>query len=65
MHPRLSRQLQVLVDVEPLRIVGGEDVGLDPVRRKVRRKLERTLDSAAARRREVHRHQKDLHALRW
>jgi len=47
--------------MNPLRIVGREDMRLDPELRQVGRELERTLDAAAARRREVHRDEEDLH----
>jgi len=55
--PRLRRQRQVSVLVQPFRVVGREDVGLDPQRRQVARELQRALYSAAPRRREVQRHQ--------
>ena len=64
-HPRLRRRLQLVVDVDPLRVIGREHVRLDAVRREVRGELQRTLHAAAARRREVHRHEQELHALRW
>ena len=61
MHPRERRRLQLVVAVDPFRVVRGEHVGLDPEARQVRRELERPLDSAAAGRREVHRDQQDFH----
>ena len=61
MDPCLRRRLQLVVDVNPFRIVGREHVRLDPVRGQVGRELQRALHTAAARRREVHRHEQDLH----
>ncbi len=61
MHPRERRRLQLVVAVDPLRIVRREHVRLDPEARQVRRELERPLDAAAAGRREVHRDEEDLH----
>jgi hypothetical protein len=60
-HPREGRRLEVVVDVDPLRIVGSEHVRLDPEFRQVCRKLERPLHAAAAGGREVHRDEEDLH----
>ena len=62
--PGLRRQGQIGILVHPLRIVGREHVRLDPERGQVRRELERPLHSTAARGREVHRHEEDLHAAR-
>ena len=59
--PRLCRQLELGVRGRRARHVRREHVGLDPERRQVRRELERPLDAAAARWREVERHDQDLH----
>ena len=59
-HPRLRRRQQLVVHVHPPRIVRCEDVRLDPERGQVRRELQRTLHAAAARRREVERHEENL-----
>ena len=61
-HPRLRRHAQPFVAVDPLRVVGSENVGLDAERRQVLGELERTLNAAAARRREVQRDEQHLHA---
>ena len=63
-HPGERRRLQLVVAVDPLRVVGREHVRLDPEARQVRRELERPLDAPAAGRREVHRHEQDLHCGR-
>ena len=60
-HPRLGRDAQLGIAVHPLRVVGREHVGLDPERGQVLRELERALHAAAARGREVHRHEQHLH----
>src|SRR5439155_10160639 len=64
MDPSERRHREMLVAVNPLWVVGCEYVRLDPERGQMRRELERPLHSAAARRREVHRHEEDLHAAR-
>jgi hypothetical protein len=46
--------------VHPLRVVRREYVRLDPERRQVARELERPLDAAAARGREVEGDEKEL-----
>ena len=61
MDPGLRRRLQLVVDVNPLRIVGREHVRLDAERREVRGELQRALYPASARGRVVHRHEQDLH----
>ncbi len=61
MDPGLSRHAQVGIAVDPLRVVGREDVGLDAERRQVLRELERSLHPSAAGGREVHRHEQHLH----
>ena len=61
-HPRLRRQRQVRVLVHPLRVVRREHVRLDPERRQVARELQRALDAAAARGREVEGDEKELHS---
>ena len=61
MHPRLGRRLELVVAVHPLRVVRREHVRLDPERRQVGRGLQRALDAAAARGREVERDEQDLH----
>ena len=60
-HGRRRRELERLVRVEPLRVVGSEDVRLHAELGKVRRELERPLDARAARRREVEGDDQDLH----
>ena len=60
-HPGLRRRRQLGVGVDPLRIVGREHVRLDPERGQVRRELQRSLHAAAARGREVERHEQHLH----
>ena len=60
--PRLSRRDEVVVTVNPLGVVGREHVRLDPEAGQVRRELERPLDAAAARGREVQRHEQHFHA---
>ena len=60
-HPRLRRRQQLVVHVDPLRVVRCEHVRLDPERGQVRRELQRALHAAAARRREVERDDEDLH----
>ena len=59
--PRLRRHAELGIAVDPLGIVGGEDVRLDAERRQVLRELERALHASAARGREVHRHEQHLH----
>ena len=59
--PCLRRDAQLGIAVHPLRVVGCEHVRLDAERGKVLRELERALDAASARRREVHRHEQHLH----
>ena len=63
-HPGLARRLQLVVAVDPLRVVGREHVRLDPERRQVGGELERPLDAAAARGRPVHRDDEDAHYWR-
>ena len=63
-HPGLRRHPEPLVAVQPARVVGREDVGLDPHRRQVLRELQRPLDAAAARRREVEADDQRLHGRR-
>ena len=60
-HPGERRRHQLVVAVDPLRIVGREHVRLDPELRQVRGELQRPLHAAAARGREVHRHEEHLH----
>ena len=64
-HPRLSRDAQLGVAVDPFRVVRGENVGLDAERREILGELERALDPAASSGRKVHRHEEHLHATRW
>ena len=64
-HERLRRRPQLLVAVEPLRVVWREYVRLDPESRQMGRELERPLHAAAARRGPVHRHQKNFHRSRY
>ena len=59
--PGLRRHAELGIPVDPLGIVRGEDVRLDAERGQVLRELERALHAAAARRREVHRHEQHLH----
>ena len=61
-HPGLGRRDEILVAVHPLRVVRREHVRLDPESRQVLGELERPLDAAPARGREVHRDEQDLHA---
>ena len=61
MHERLRGRAQLLVAVEPLRVVGREHVRLDPERGQMGRQLERPLNAATAGRRPVHRHQENFH----
>ena len=61
MNPRLRGHAQLGIGVHPLRIVGREHVCLDAQRGQVLRELERALHPAAARGREVHRHEQHLH----
>ena len=63
-HPGERRRRQLVVAVDPLRVVGREHVRLDPELRQVRRELQRTLHAAAPGRREVHRDEEDLHCGR-
>ena len=63
-HDRVRRQREVLVAVEPARVVGREHVCLDPELGQVRGELERPLHASAAGRREVHRHEQHLHRAR-
>jgi hypothetical protein len=60
-YPGERRRRQLVVAVDPLRIVRRENVRLDPELRQMRRELERTLDAAAACGREVERDDEDLH----
>ena len=60
-HQRLARRDELVVPVDPPRIVRGEHVGLDPERRQVGRELERPLDAAPAGRREVDGDDEQLH----
>ncbi len=60
-HPGLRRRDQLVVAVDPLRVVGREHVRLDPERRQVRRELQRSLNARAAGRRPVHRDEQDFH----
>ena len=60
-HPGLRRHPEPLVAVHPARVVGREDVGLDPHRRQVLRELERPLHAAAARGRKVEADDQRLH----
>ena len=61
MDPRLRRRPQLRVPMHPLRVVGRQHVRLDAERREVLGELERALHASTARRREVHRHEQDLH----
>jgi len=61
---RLGRRAQLVVAVQPLRVVGREDVRLDPERGQVRRQLQRPLNAAPAGGREVHGHEQNLHLKR-
>src|SRR5439155_36345 len=47
-HPRLRPRRQLVVAVQPLRVLRREHVRLDAEAREVRRELERPLDAAAA-----------------
>ena len=60
--PRLGRRHEVVVAVHPLGVVRREHVGLDSEAGEVGRELERPLDAAAARGREVHRREQHFHA---
>ena len=60
-HPGLRRHAQRLVAVDPVRVVGREDVRLDPERRQVLGQLEGTLHSSAARRGKVEADEQHLH----
>ena len=62
MDPRLRGNAELGVPVHPLRVVRREHMGLDSERGKVLRELQRALDAAAARGREVHRDEEHLHA---
>ena len=62
--PRLGRRQELVVAVDPLRVVGREHVRLDPEAGQVRGRLQRALDAAASGRREVHRDEQDLHRRR-
>ena len=64
-HPGERRRLQLVVAMNPLRVVRREHVRLDPEARQVSGELQRPLHAAASRRREVHGHEEDLHAERW
>ena len=61
-HPRERRRLQLVVPVDPFRIVGSEHVCLDAEARQVGRELEGTLHSTASRRREVHGDEQNFHS---
>ena len=60
-HPGLRRHRQLRVAVRRTRILGREHVRLDPERGQLARELERSLHAAAARGREVERHEQQLH----
>ncbi len=60
-HPRLGRQPEALVSMQPARVVGCEHVGLDPHRREVLRELQRSLDAASARGGEVEADEEGIH----
>ena len=59
--PRLCRRLQLVVAVHPFRVVRCEHVCLDAQLGQMGRKLQRPLDTAASRRREVERDDEHLH----
>ena len=59
--PRLRRWLQLVVAMDPLRIVRCKHVGLDAQLGQMGRELQRPLDTAAARRREIERDDQHLH----
>ena len=63
-HPRLRRDAQAVVAMEPARVVGREDVRLDPHRGQVLRELERPLHAAAAGGWEVEADDQGLHGRR-
>jgi hypothetical protein len=56
--------MQLLVAVEPLRVVRREHVRLYPERREMGRGLQRALNAAPACRREIHGHEEDFHFSR-
>ncbi len=60
-HRRLRRHRELVVAVEPLRVVRREDMGLDPELRQVGRELQRPADTAAAGGWEVHRDEQHPH----
>ena len=60
-HPRLRRHAQRLVTMDPLRVVGGEHVRLDPERGKVLGQLQGTLHSSTAGRGKVEADEQHLH----
>ena len=57
----VADRLELVVPVHPLRIVGREDVCLDPERRQVRGRLQGALNAPAPRGREVERDNQHLH----
>ena len=59
--PRLRGKLQLVVAMHPLRVVRREHVRLDPQLGQMGRELQRPLHAAAARGREVERHDEHLH----
>ena len=60
-HPGLRRHAERLVAVDPLRVVRGEDVRLDPERRQVLGELQGTLHASPARRGKVEADEQHLH----
>ena len=61
MDMSLSWDVQLVVSRNPLRVVRGEHMRLDPELREMRGQLQGTSDPAAARGREVHRHEEHPH----
>ena len=64
MHPGERRRLQLVVAVDPLRVVRREHVRLDAELRQMRRELERPLDAPSPGRREVEADDQHLHCGR-
>ncbi len=64
MDPGLRRRLQVVVAVEPLGVIGRENVRLDAELGEERGELQRALDAASPGRREVHGNEENLHRKR-
>src|SRR5581483_4961772 len=65
MDPRERRRLQLVVAVDPLRVVRREHVRLDAELGQVGRELERSLYSSATGGREVEADDQGLHPSRW